>query len=57
VVAEAVSKKVDLIIAHHPFIFNGLKTNCFQQILTAGLADACPEMIVAETARDFIVNY
>lgn len=32
-------------------------TNCFQQILTAGLADSCPEMIVAETARDFIVNY
>ena len=26
VVDEAVKKKVDLIIAHHPFIFNGLKT-------------------------------
>ncbi|MBC3798170.1 Nif3-like dinuclear metal center hexameric protein [Acetobacterium tundrae] len=26
VVAEAVDKKADLIIAHHPFIFNGLKT-------------------------------
>lgn len=26
VVKEALAKKVDLIIAHHPFIFNGLKT-------------------------------
>ncbi|MCG2730418.1 MAG: Nif3-like dinuclear metal center hexameric protein [Acetobacterium sp.] len=26
VVSEAVAKKTDLIIAHHPFIFNGLKT-------------------------------
>jgi dinuclear metal center YbgI/SA1388 family protein len=26
VVAEAVTKKADLIIAHHPFIFKGLKT-------------------------------
>lgn len=26
VVSEAVAKKADLIIAHHPFIFNGLKT-------------------------------
>lgn len=26
VVKEAVTKKADLIIAHHPFIFNGLKT-------------------------------
>ena len=32
-------------------------TDCFQQILTTGLGDACPEMIVAETARDFIINY
>lgn len=32
-------------------------TDCFRQLLEAGLADACPEMIVAESARDFIVNY
>ncbi|WP_373483932.1 Nif3-like dinuclear metal center hexameric protein [Acetobacterium sp.] len=32
-------------------------TDCFRQMLEAGLGDACPEMIVAESARDFIVNY
>lgn len=32
-------------------------TNCFRQMLTVGLEDTCPEMIVAEASRDFIVNY
>ncbi|WP_286947167.1 Nif3-like dinuclear metal center hexameric protein [Acetobacterium sp. UBA5834] len=32
-------------------------TDCLKQMLTAGLEDACPEMIVAESSRDFIVNY
>ncbi len=32
-------------------------TDCLKQMLAAGLEDACPEMIVAESSRDFIVNY
>lgn len=32
-------------------------TDCFKQILEAGLEEACPEMIVAESSCDFIVNY
>lgn len=32
-------------------------TDCFKQMLEAGLGDTCPEMIVAEATRDFIVTY
>lgn len=32
-------------------------TDCFKQMLEAGLGGACPEMIAAESSRDFIVNY
>lgn len=31
VVEEAIEKKADLIVSHHPFIFNGLKHICYEE--------------------------
>lgn len=31
--------------------------DCFRKILEADLGEVCPDMMVAEASRDFIVNY